>query len=234
MWLSGAALSAGDPVTRYLTARGIAVREGGLDRLPGSLRYHSEVYNRDARAKLPCMVATMVTPEGVHVATHRTWLGRDRSGTWVKADGAELGVPTCNATKVLGKSGGAFVSIRKGASGKSMAELRLAETVYVTEGIEDALNVAMVKPEARVIAAYSLGNFGAIQFPAAIETIVIVCDRDDGEREQQLLERAIARQQARGHRVQIVMPPVGVKDVNAWLLNGVDRSGTSIEEGRAA
>ena len=178
------------------------------------------MWNRDAGVKLPCLVACMVAPDGVHVATHRTWLGRDRHGAWVKADGAELGVPRGSAKKVLGKSGGAFVPIAKGASGKSMGELARPEAVYVTEGIEDALTVSMAKPDARVIAGYSLRNLGMIQFPATIATIVVVADRDDGQREIDALETAIARQQARGHRVQIVMPPVGVKDINAWLLAG--------------
>lgn len=222
LWLNGVALSGVCPVSRYLAGRGIDVT--ALGAWPGSLRYHSEVWNRDAGGKLDCMVATMVTPAGVHVATHRTWIGRDRDGQWVKADGADLGVPRGSAKKVLGKCGGAFVPIRKGASGKSMAALTAPEAVYVTEGIEDALTVAMCKPDARVVAGYSLRNMGFIEFPAAIETIVIVADRDDGAREIAALEAAIARQQARGHRVQIVMPPVGVKDVNAWLMQSLERA----------
>ena len=138
----------------------------------------------------------------------------------MKADGADLGVPRGSAKKVLGKSRGAFVPLRKGASRQTMGRMRRPETLYVTEGIEDALTVAMCKPDARVIAAYSLGNLGSIEFPGAIETIVLVADRDDGAREMELLERAIAKQQARGHRVQLVLPPVGFKDVNAWLLAG--------------
>lgn len=216
LWMNGSDSIADTPAAHYLTGRGIDV--GALGHWPGTLRFHSEVWNRDAGVKLPCMVAQMILPDGSHVATHRTWLGRE-PGTrrWVKADGADLGVPKGQAKKVLGKSGGAFVPLRKGASQHSMGTMRRPETIYVTEGIEDALTVAMVKPEARVVAAYSLGNLGAIQFPAAVQTIVIVADRDDNIREQDALERAIARQQARGHRVQFVMPPVGFKDMNAWL-----------------
>ncbi len=223
LWMNGKPLSGVDPASRYLANRGIDVARLGGD-WPGSLRYHDQVWNRDARGKLDCMVATMVTPAGAQVATHRTWLGRDRDGQWVKADGADLGVPRGSAKKVLGKSGGAFVPIRKGASGCSMSALRGPETVYVTEGIEDALTVGMAKPDARVVAGYSLRNLGFIQFPELIATIVIVADRDEGQREIDALEQAIARQQARGHKVQIVMPPVGVKDVNAWLLADLERA----------
>lgn len=219
LWLNAQEALADTPAARYLEARGIRIDV--LGHLPGALRYHAEVYNRDAGVKLPCMVSQMILPTGEHVATHRTWLGRDpRTRAWVKADSADLGVPKGSAKKVIGKSRGAFVPLRKGASRQTMGRMRRPETLYVTEGIEDGLTVAMCKPEARVIAAYSLGNLGVIEFPPAIETIVLVADRDDGAREQELLERAVAKQQARGHRLQLVMPPVGFKDINAWLLAG--------------
>ena len=226
LWLNGAPLSSDGtiqdtPASRYLETRGIRMEP--LGHWPGALRYHPEVWNRDAGQKLPALVAQMILPTGEHVATHRTWLGRcRRSGGWTKADGADLGVPRGSAKKVLGKSGGAFVPLRKGASRQSMGQLRRPDELFVTEGIEDALTVAMCRPDARVVAAYSLGNLAAIAFPPTIATIVLVADRDDGEREQHLLERAIARQQARGHHVKLVMPPVGVKDVNAWLLAGAE------------
>jgi hypothetical protein len=220
LWLSGQPI-AGTPGERYLEHRGIDL--AAIGQWPGSLRYHDEVWNGDAGVKLPAIVATMVTPAGVQVATHRTWLGRDpRTRAWVKADGADLGVPRGNAKKVLGKCGGAFIPIAKGASGRSMGTISEVEPIYVTEGIEDALCVAMTRPGLRVIAAYSLGNLGAIEFPAAIDPIVIVADRDEKPKSVDALERAIAKQQARGKRVQLVMPPVGVKDINDWLRRGDD------------
>lgn len=215
LWHSGVPLGDSTPAARYLEGRGLD--RARLGKWPGSLVFHEEVWNADAGVKLPAMLAQMFTPDGVHVATHRTWLGRDARRQWVKADGADLGVPRGQAKKVIGKSGGAFVPLRKGASGVSMGALKHPDSIYLTEGIEDALTVAMAMPAARVAAAYSLRNIGMIVFPPLIERIVIVADRDEDPREVEALERAIARQQARGHHVQIVMPPVGVKDVNAWL-----------------
>lgn len=220
MWLNGAALDA-SPAARYLEGRAIDLTALG-GHWPGSLRFHEEIYNRDAQVKLPCMLATMVTPAGVQVATHRTWLGRHpRTRQWVKAEDADVGVPRKSSKKVLGPCRGAFVPIAKGASGKSMGELATRagpeEPIYITEGIEDALSVAMVRPNVRVVAAYSLSNLGSIDFPARINPIVICADRDDQPKAVDALERAIARLQAKGKRVQIVMPPPPFKDFNEWL-----------------
>lgn len=221
MWLNAQADITDTPAARYLEGRGISL--AALGRWPGALRYHAEVWNRDAGMKLPALLAQMILPTGEHVATHRTWLGRcPRTRRWVKADAANLGVPKGQAKKMVGRSRGAFVPLRKGMSRQSMTQMRSPETLYSAEGIEDALTVAMSKPDARVLATYSLGNLGAIEFPELVTTIVHVADRDEGQQEQAALERAIAKQQARGRRMQLVWPPEGFKDVNAWLMAGLE------------
>jgi hypothetical protein len=223
LWLSGQPID-GTPAARYLEARGISLER--LGHWPNALRYHAEVYHKDARVKLPCMLAMMVTPDGAHVATHRTFLARCPSTRrWVKAENGDVGVPAKQSKMVIGKSGGSFVPLRKGASQRSMKDIRQLERVDVTEGIEDGLTIAMARPDLRVLAGYSLSNLGVIEFPKdRVGPLVLVCDRDNVDavaggagRQIDTLERAIARQQARGIRVQIVMPPIGTKDFNAWL-----------------
>lgn len=224
LWLNAQPI-AGTPGAGYLAARGLQplpVKDGQSE-WPGSLRFHEEVFHTGVRVKLPAMVATMVTPAGVQVATHRTYLGRHPlTRAWVKAEEADLGVARRESKKVLGKCGGAFVPICKGASGKSMGQLTEPETVYVTEGIENALTVALIRPGFRVVAAYSVDNIGAIEFPELIERIVICCDRDKpplpGRRGAiDALEAAIAKQQARGKLVETVYPPAPHKDFNDAL-----------------
>lgn len=203
---------AGTPAEAYL--RGRAIED--LGRWPGCLRFNPEVYNKDERCKIPAMLAPIYLADGTHVATHRTYLQQDRARGWCKIQGK-------NAKKVLGPMWGGFVPINKGASGKSMAKMPADEPVYVTEGIEDALCVRMVRPGFRIIAAVSLGNMGAIILPPAARRIVIVADRDDNADAQAALERSIAAQQARGLQVDMIMPPVGVKDVNDWLRAGLSK-----------
>lgn len=196
----------GTPAEAYLRGRMI---DGG-QRWPGCLRFNGEVFNKDERCKIPAMLAPIFLANGDQVATHRTYLQADARRGWVKIDGR-------NAKKVLGPMWGGFVPINKGASGKSMRRMPEDEPVYVTEGIEDALCVRMLRPEYRIVAAVSLGNIGAIVLPPAARRIVIVADRDDNQTAQDALERSIAAQQARGLDVRLVMPPVGIKDLNDWL-----------------
>ena len=72
-------------------------------------------------------------------------------------------------------------------------------------------------PAARIVAAISLPNMGGIVLPATAKRVVLVCDRDEGARAQEALERSIAAQQARGLTVERVLPPVGIKDINDWV-----------------
>jgi len=211
LWLSGAPI-AGTPAEFYLRAREL---DKGMLEWPGSLRYHGEVWCAPLSVKVPAMLATILRADGVQVGTHRTFLANDARHGWGKIDSP-------NAKMVLGAMWGGFIPIHKGASGKPMAAMAEDDPVYVTEGIEDAICVRMMRPEARIIAAISLGNIGAILLPPAARRLVIVCDRDDNQAALDQLERSIAQQEARGLDVGMVMPPtecngMKIKDMNDWL-----------------
>lgn len=205
VYLSAEAI-AGTGADHYLRSRSITPING---RWPNSLRFHQAVPCFDTQDKRPAMLGCIVNAQGEQVGVHRTYL-QSVNGRWGK-----LQVP--RPKKVLGNMWGGFVPIAKGAGGKSMRDMPEGEPVYVTEGIEDALCVAMMKPDARVICAISVPNFGGLVLPAAARRIVIVADRDDNETAQGQLERAIAQQQARGLDVRLVMPPAPHKDINDWL-----------------
>ena len=210
LFLRGEALG-GTPGEQYFLGRALSCEPVGA--WPGSLRYFGETHHGPLQAKLPAVLACIVTAEGQHIGTHRIFLQKTRGRGWEKL----RGVPDATAKMVLGNMWGGFVPIHKGRSGVSMAQMAEGEPVYVTEGIEDAIAVRMAKPEARIVAAISLPNIGAILLPPAARRLVVVADRDDKAEAQDALERAIAQQQARGLEVSLVMPPPGFKDVNDWL-----------------
>ncbi len=208
---------AGTPAESYLRGRGLG--PGAADsptggQWPGSLRFHDEVWCKAERVKVPALLCGIFNPQGRQIGTHRIYLQKDE-GRWRK-------LATAQPKMVLGNMGGGFIPINKGQSRKSMAAMPEGEPVYVTEGPEDAVCVRMMKPDARILCAISLGNMGAIVLPPRAGPMVIVADRDSGEQAQATLERAIAKQQARGRQVQLVLPPekvagLPVKDINEWL-----------------
>jgi len=211
LWLSGSEI-AGTPVEAYLRGRSLSpgcIGKRGEDaRWPGSLRFHPEVWHAFERVKVPAMLAGIFDASGRQIGTHRTYLQCVR-GTWGKLT---VGQPKL----VTGCKFGGFVPINKGASGKSMGEMPEGEPVYATEGIEDALTVRMMKPAARIVCAIDLGNIGAMMLPERARTLIIVADRDDNDDAVDTLERAIARQQGKGMRVETVFPPAPHKDINGW------------------
>lgn len=217
LFLSAAPIE-GSPAEFYLRGRGITPppssnEQAGRTGFPGSLRFHAEAYCGPLRAKHPAMVAGIFNAAGEQIGAHRTFLNLEPGKGWVKLRHPDLG----DAKMVLGNQRGGFVPINQGASGKSMREMPEGEPVYLTEGIEDALCVRMLKPGARIVCALNLGNIGAIVLPGRARELVIVADRDDNPRAQDTLERAIARHQARGLTVRLVLPPPGVKDINDWI-----------------
>lgn len=201
-----AAPIAGTPAEAYLRGRCLLP---GAQGWPNALRFHPEVWHGKAGCKIAAMLAPMYLADGRHMATHRTFI-EQRGGRWGK-------VSAHDAKMVIGPCGGAFIPVNKGSSGKSMRDMPEGEPVYVTEGIEDAIVVRMMRPGARIVAAYSVTNMGLMLLPPAARELVIVCDRDESPKAQDQLEQAIARQQARGLNVRTVMPPAGHKDMNDWL-----------------
>lgn len=206
LFLAGRPLQAGDPVMGYLAGRGLDLRQ--LGRIPRGLRFHPGCFNAEAGIALPAMLAA-VQRRGQHIGTHRTWLMQDR-GSWTKA---RLAKPK----KVLGRVKGGHIPLWRGASGRPLAEAREGDVVAITEGIEDALTVALHSPEWRVLAAYSIDNMAELALPEACQDVVLVFDRD-GENPQARQARARAERALleQGRSVRPVRPPEGFKDFNDW------------------
>lgn len=218
---------AGSIAERYLVNRGLSCEP--LGEWPGSLRFHPEVWNREHRVKMYAMLGMVLAWDGsrqIHVATHRTYLQNCPRRGWTKIDGK-------NARMSLGPWGGGFIPINKGSSGKSMTDMHPDEPVYMAEGIEKCIAIRMKMPGARIISGLNLKNMGAVILPPQARRLVMVVDNDIDPREGAAMERAIARQQARGLHVQLVRPPAPYKDIDEWMI-AVAPGAVPLQQGRAA
>jgi hypothetical protein len=199
----------GTPAAAYLAGRAIDLAE--LRRVPRALRFHPACWNREADARLPTMLAAIVNNEGVHLATHRTWLAEQAPGRWTKA---QLRDPKMT----LGSYAGGFIPLWRGASGVPLAKAPEGETVALAEGIETALSVALACPELRVLAAVSLANMARVQLPPSVAELILCADNDGAENlaATAALDRAAQRFLAEGRVVRIARSTVG-KDFNDCL-----------------
>jgi len=202
------------PVYQYLLGRGIDINV--LPRPPGALRYSSQTYcheAKDAGAKefmLPAMVAAIVNSQGEQISTHRTYLARQDDGSWKKAQ-------LKDAKKTLGGFAGGFISLNRGASGKSIKDAPAGDHVIIAEGIETGLSLALGCPEKRVIAGVSVSNMQNLDLPEAISRVTLAVDNDgEGAQSAVAVDAAIARFMREGRDVYIARSPVG-KDFNDLL-----------------
>lgn len=206
LWRYGEPI-AGTPALAYLEGRGIDF--AALGKIPGVLRYRPDCWCRERRGKYPAMLAAVLSLEGKHLATHRTFLDVSGSGV-TKARIAEPKV-------TLGKYQGGHIPLWKGTCDKTLRKIAGDTPVYVSEGIEDGLSVAFVNRELRVIAGVSLDNIGGLELPEQAGPLVIVGQNDSQMQAVDSLERAVQRQQYAGRKVQMIFPPYGFKDFNDWL-----------------
>lgn len=203
----------GTPAENYLCARGIDLRALGLP-APGSLRFHADAWCSEAKRKMPAMVASIIGLDGKHLSTHRTYLrpdGRD------KADLAE-------AKKSWGAYAdqGGFIQLWKGEHKCPLRDLPKGTPIYMSEGIEDGLSVAIARPSLRVIAAVSLANMRNVALPEGCP-LYILTQRFEEPEEIDSFEAALAAHEDRGQEVYLVAPPAGYKDYN----EPIDRRGGS-------
>lgn len=231
----GAQAGAGGPAQRYLENRGIDF--GRIGHFPGSIRYlpdhwnaeYAEKRGRD-NAKTHAMVSLFNTLEGQPAGTHVTFLAHGPQG-WIK----DPALDDQKLTRCAHYSG-AHISISKGGQQGKLADIKPGTPVYVSEGIEDALSIAMLRPGERILAAGTLGRIGTMRLPPQAGDLIIIGQWDernpDPNRADAVdgLEDAIAAQQeqAEAHamlndgvvrQIRLLMPPKGVKDWNEAVQN---------------
>lgn len=223
LWLSGQERIQGTPVAAYLRdSRAIDLAE--LGHQPRALRYHPELFYRQVdpdsgeviEGRAPAMLALITDGKGKPVACHRTWLAIGPHGRWDKA-------PLPKPKMVLGDYKGAAIRIWRGIGprggyGKPLEEAEAGSRVYLTEGIEDALSVALLLPQARVLAAVANTNFANVELPATIAEVVIVADQDSDPDTRAVTDRAVEVHARAGRLVRIWRNQHGGKDINDALI----------------
>ena len=218
IWLSAREDLTGTPVYHYLKRRGIDL--DALPRRPRAIRYLPDCFAKwiDTETgevfekRLPAMVTGVVDRNGDTVALHRTYLGLDATGRWAKA-----AMPS--PKKVLGDYSGAAIRLWSGIGPRgghpgALAAMPQGSRVYISEGIEDGLTAALIKPEARILAAISLGNLGAVALPPNITEVTLIADLDENDQAREALQRAVASHQKAGRVVRVWQNHHGGKDLN--------------------
>lgn len=176
------------PVEFYLRDRGIRLSDAPST---GALRFHPDLPLPYRRGFAPAMVGIVVSPAGDFLGCHRTYLTCRADGTWDRFREELDGI---DGKFFLGGIGGGYVSISKGPSGKTLANAPDGDKGLMIEGIEDAIIMAITRPDFRVLACLSVGNMAAIRLPAAIRERVLFLDNDEHPQALAGAEKAKAAQ----------------------------------------
>lgn len=195
--------------TYFSQARGLDLAP--LQRLPGAIRW---LPSHDATDKetgevlaFPCILTCMTMPDGSFGAVHRTW---------IRSDGSDK-APVAPNRKIFPSYTGAVMRIAKGEGRlrpEQAAERGKKAPVVITEGLEDALTVAVSMPSLRVWAAGTLGNIGHVPALPCVSEFIVLRDNDwDKPQAVAAFEQAIRQLRAHGLPVKVTAAQSG-KDVN--------------------
>lgn len=235
MWLAAEPNIKGTPVDLYLKGRGIDLATIGHQ--PRALRYLAKCrysFEDKSTGELiefdgPAMLAAMTNLQGRIVAVHRTYLAIDpMTGRWGKV---KIPHPSAEgeflpAKKVYAWGDGCAIRLSSGLGPKSGKGAPLnrcppGTKVYIAEGIETALSARILKPEARVLAAYSLSNMGKVGLPPEVTEVVLITDHDLAEQAQAQLAEAIEAHRKAGRLVRIWKSDRPGEDLNDALMRAL-------------
>lgn len=211
-WLSAEAKLSGTPVEKYLeTVRGISL---GFLPLTGAIRALGPNGGRPHWAMF-CAMARDGDIRAVHM-------------TFLTPDGQKADVDPVK--KIWGDKRGAVIRVSKGAldmSPEAAARAGKQGTVAISEGVEDALTLAMIHPDWMCWAAGDVGNMAAIVersgWPACASEIVLLADNDaPGSPAAEAFDKASRRwlEASEGRPVRTLRAQ-GAKDLNdMWRAMG--------------
>ena len=84
--------------------------------------------------------------------------------------------------------------------------------------------MAVIRPEARVLAAISLGNLREVVLPESITSVTLVADNDDGIEQARLLDQAHSYFLKQGRKCEIWKSTWGGKDLNDALILAAEKA----------
>lgn len=175
-------------VERYLSARGIALR----DEMP--FRFLPNHLDRDGGKRWPVMVALMMDHDGTPQAIHRTFLAPD----------GKAKAPIATPRKTLGMVAGAAVRLAP-----------IADRLVIGEGIETSISAGLML-KAPAWAAISAPNLEfKLKLPDSIREIIVAADHDGPG--LKAARAALARWRAEGRAVKIARPQTPGQDFNDLL-----------------
>lgn len=221
------------PPLSYFAGRGIDFRP--LGKVPGALRWRPDIGHQEFRGqpdnRHTAIIACVLRLDGSICAVHRTYLDvsqwdhRTRSGPVGKMQG--LADPKL-AKMSMGPVFGGHIPLWKGASDKPLRDIPEGTDIYMSEGKEDGLSVAISAPDRRVIAGVSGSNLANVELPPQMGRLILIgqrypfgkLDKDGrdiaGECDEGF-EAAVAAHQEQGRQVSVMWPPEGFKDWNDVL-----------------
>lgn len=226
------------PVAAYLAARGIGLAH--LGRTPHAIRYAPRLAYRHVdpetgeifEGEYPAMVTAIMGPhvEGEPAAfwgAHRTYLAQGTDGVWRKA-------PVPKPKKVLGSVLGGYIRLwagfgPRGGHGAPLSRAPHGTSVFVAEGIENGLSAAVLRPDARVLGAISLGNLREMVLPPQVSRVIVIRDHDVNPQNRAQVDRAKERWLGEGRAVGDWECPEGGKDLNDVLMAALRAEGQAAE-----
>lgn len=88
-----------------------------------------------------------------------------------------------------------------------MQSQKNSEITYVSEGLEDALSIKQVQPDANILSSFGVGQLKNLSIEPGTKTIVLCADNDEiGSNTKKPMLEAMQKWVEQGYQVRLAMP----------------------------
>ncbi|MEM7197445.1 MAG: CHC2 zinc finger domain-containing protein [Pseudomonadota bacterium] len=219
MWAGADRKLASTIAETYLQKRGLDLRKLGFQ--PACLRFIPKCAHPNKQT-YPAIIAKRLHCGGRAAGIHRIYIDAQTG------DKIRDAMPRC----MLGRCAGSYIPVWRGlGAGQLRPPLDMlnpselaAETLYIAEGVEDALAIAVLHPALRVVSALSLNNMPALirTLPPTLVNVVVCPDNPKigNTQEHRAFDAICDAANSTRRNLHISAPPEGCKDFNDVLMRG--------------
>jgi len=186
------------PIEKTLAEKYLREHRGIKAALPADFRFQARCWHQELKTCKPALIVPGYDSAGKLQSINRIYLNKDGSKLDAQFKNKEGQLESATPKKNYGSTLGATVVVN---------QQKNSEITFVSEGLENALSIKEVQPDANIISSFGVGQLKNLSIGVETKMIVLCADNDGmvSNTKKPMLE-AMQKWIEQGYQVRLAMP----------------------------